>query len=119
MTGIELPENAAPDSHDFSAAIGGQKYDIPIRNATIHNTYESIWGIRKGDWVYINDSTGGHNKNLPQYFRELTGYKEFNTEGLLFNMLEDPEQRINLYDQHPEVVQKLASILENERVKPD
>jgi len=38
----------------------GEEYLSPIREATIHNTYASKWGIRKGDWLYINDPSGGH-----------------------------------------------------------
>jgi len=110
ITGTELQENAAPDSYDFTAVIRGEAYESPLREATIHNTYESVWGIRKGDWLYINDSTGGH-RELPESFKELTGYTDFHTEGLLFNMANDSEQRVNLYEDYPEKIIKMDSLL--------
>ncbi len=116
ITGITLPENAAPDSYDISAIIKGKEYGSPLREATIHNTYDNIWGIRQGDWLYINDSTGGHRKS-PDFFNELRGYSEFNTSGLLFNMKDDPEQRINLYDKYPDKIKVLDQLL-NEIRKP-
>jgi len=114
ITGIKLSENAAPDSYDFTDVITGKKYNSPLREATIHNTYKSIWGIRKGDWLYVNDSTGGH-RELPVSFKELTGYTDFNTKGILFNMVDDPEQRVNIYNKYPNKVIELDSLILNYR----
>jgi arylsulfatase A len=49
---------------------------------------------------------------MPEAFKKLTGYTDFNTEGILFNMKEDSEQRNNLYDQHPDRVNDLKILLE-------
>ncbi len=38
ITGIELPENAAPDSYNFLAVLKDEKYNSPLREATVHNT---------------------------------------------------------------------------------
>lgn len=114
ITGIKLTENAAPDSYDITSVISGKKYKSPIREATIHNTYETIWGIRKGDWLYINDSTGGHRK-LPASFKKLNGYTDFNTEGILFNMVDDPEQRNNLYEKYPGKIKELDKMIQEYR----
>lgn len=113
---INLPVNAAPDSYDLSAILLGQSYQSPLREATVHNTYESKWGIRKGDWLYINSSSGGHRK-MPDFFKELRGYTDFDTEGILFNMKNDPEQRINLYTQYPDKIQELEILLNEYRNK--
>ena len=88
----------------------GKSYPSPLREATIHNTYESIWAIRKGDWLYIDSPTGGH-RDMPASFMEVRGYTEFETEGLLFNMKDDSEQRVNLYVEYPEIVTELDSLL--------
>jgi arylsulfatase A-like enzyme len=110
---MEIPEGAAVDSYSFLPVWTGQDYSSPLREATVHNTYSDIYGLRKGDWLYINDSTGGHRKPS-KAFNALPerGYTEFTTEGLLFNMKNDPEQRINLFEEHPEKVVELAEILE-------
>lgn len=117
ITEIDLPETAAPDSYDLLSVIKGEKYNSPIREATVHNTYKTKWGIRKGDWLYINDSTGGH-RELPESFKELTGYTDFDTPGVLFNMKNDPEQRINLYEKYPEKVEELNELIKEYR-KPE
>ncbi|MFT6883129.1 MAG: arylsulfatase A [Marinoscillum sp.] len=63
ITGIDLPVKAALNSYDFTAVLKGEVYNSSVREATVHNTYASKWGLRQGDWLYINDSTGGHRKN--------------------------------------------------------
>lgn len=116
ITGIELPENAAPDSYNILPVLKGEDYESPLREATVHNTYENKWGIREGPWFYINNSSGEHTR-MPQYFKELRGYKDFKTKGLLFNLEDDPEQRINLYEEYPEKVSELDSMLHDYRSK--
>ncbi|MEN8250348.1 MAG: arylsulfatase [Bacteroidota bacterium] len=111
ITGIDLPETAAPDSYDLSALIKGEEYRSPLREATIHNTYAGKWGVRKGDWLYINDKSGGH-RELPESFKKLTGYTDFDTQGVLFNMKNDSEQRVNLYENYPEKIVEMDSLLQ-------
>ncbi|GAB5555526.1 MAG: arylsulfatase [Saprospiraceae bacterium] len=110
ITGIELPETAAPDSYNFLPVIMGEAYQSPIREATIHNTFATKWGIRKGKWLYINDPSGGHRK-LPESFKALREYKDFTTEGLLFDMEQDPEQGVNLYEKYPEKIIEMSDLL--------
>lgn len=110
IVGIELPENVAPDSYDFRPVLMGESYQSPLREATVHNTYESVWAIRKGDWLYIDSPTGGH-REMPASFKALRGYADFDTEGLLFNMKNDPEQRVNLYVEYPEMVTEMVDVL--------
>jgi arylsulfatase A-like enzyme len=114
ITGTDLPEKAAPDSYSFLPVIKDEKYNSPLREATVHNTYESKWGVRKGDWLYINSSSGGH-REMPESFKKLTGYTDFYTEGLLFNMIDDPEQRINLYEKYPEKIREMDKLLREYR----
>lgn len=114
ITGIELPEEAAPDSYDFLPVLTGEAYQSPLREATVHNTNQAIWGIRKGDWLYINNHTGGL-REMPESFKKLRGYTDFETPGLLFNMKEDEEQRVNLYEKYPEKVQEMEDLLRDYR----
>jgi arylsulfatase A-like enzyme len=114
IAGADLPENAAPDSYDFTAVLKGKKYKSPLREATVHNTYKEIWGLRKGDWLYINNSTGSQ-REMPASFKKLRGYSDFNTEALLFNMKKDPEQRENLYEKYPEKNKEMDQMLQQYR----
>lgn len=114
ISGASLPEMAAPDSYDITPVLMSENYSSPLREATIHNTYANTWGIRKGKWLYINDSTGGHRK-LPAAFKALKGYSDFETEGLLFDMEKDVEQRVNLFNDFPDKVQELKGLLDQYR----
>ena len=71
----------------------------------------------KGDWLYLNEPSGEHSK-MPETFKVLRGYTDFETEGLLFNVKEDVAQRINLYDEHPEMVKELRDLLSKYRESP-
>jgi arylsulfatase A len=110
IAGIKLPENAAVDSYDITPILKGKQHRKPFREATVHNTWADKWAIRKGDWLFINSSTGSTRK-MPDSFVKLRGYVDFNTPGLLFNMKEDSEQRVNLYDKYPEKVKELEQLL--------
>ncbi|MDD3323177.1 MAG: arylsulfatase [Paludibacter sp.] len=114
ITGAELPKKAAPDSYDFSRVLKGERYKSPIREATVHNTYEDKWAIRKGDWLYINGPTGS-TSTMPESFKKLKEYTDFNTKVLLFNLKDDPEQRINLSETNPEKVKELDALLQEYR----
>jgi arylsulfatase A len=112
---IDLPENSAPDSYSFLSVLQEEEYQSPLREATIYNTNKKTWAIRKGDWLYINDKTGSNMRKMPEPFMKLRAYKTFKTPGLLFNMREDEEQRINLYNEYPEKVSELKKLLEDYR----
>jgi arylsulfatase A len=112
IVNIKLPKKAAPDSYNFLPVLKGEKYESPLREATIHNTSNKVWGIRKGDWLYINNHTGSGGRKAPDSFMELRGYTDFDTPGILFNMNEDPEQRVNLYNEYPEKMQELNRLIE-------
>lgn len=92
----------------------GENYDKPLRQATVHNTRAKQWGLRMGKWVYINQPSGQVSK-MPDSFKELRGYTDFDTPGLLFDMETDPEQRVNLYEKHPEIVEEMKAILKQYR----
>ncbi len=111
ITGAQLSEKAAPDGYDFTPVLTGRSYNKPLREATIHNTYEDRWGIRQGDWLFINNATGS-TRPMPEAFKKLRGYTDFTTQGLLFNMKDDPEQRVNLYEKYPEKVAELSRLID-------
>ena len=106
----KLPQGAAPDSYNLLPVIKGKKYKSPLREATVHNTFKGTWGIRQGKWLYINNRSGEHSK-MPEKFKQLRNYTDFKTQGLLFNLEKDPEQRVNLYEKYPEKVKNMDALL--------
>lgn len=105
-----LTEQVAPDSYDLTPILMGKPYTSPLREATVHNTYEDIWGLRQGKWLYINNSSGGHSK-MPDNFKKRRDYKDFETTKLLFDMEQDPGQRNNLYEKYPDKIGEMDELL--------
>ncbi|MEM9527184.1 MAG: arylsulfatase [Bacteroidota bacterium] len=114
LTGIYLPEGAAPDGYDQTAMLLSEGQAPSARTVTVHNTYAEVWGLREGDWLYLNKPSGRHNR-MPESFRELRGFEEFTTEVTLFNLREDPSQRINLSNQFPERIMRMEELLKETR----
>jgi arylsulfatase A-like enzyme len=114
--GIEIPENAATDSYNLLPGLLGEKTDLPVREVLIHNTFAKRWAVRKGPWLYINDKTGQHTE-MPESFKKIRGYTDFETNGLLFNLEKDPEQRVNLYEEYPERVREMEQLIDSEMAK--
>ena len=114
--GIELPGNAATDSYNLLPGLLGEETDLPVREVLIHNTFAKRWAVRKGPWLYINDKTGQHTE-MPESFKKIRGYTDFETNGLLFNLEEDPEQRVNLYEEYPERVREMEQLIDSELAK--
>ena len=109
ITNAPLPQQAAPDSYNLLPILKGEPYTSPLREATVHNTYD-VWGLRQGKWLYINNSSGGHSK-MPDNFKELRDYKDFETDKLLFDMELDPGQRNNLYEKYSDKTKKMDQLL--------
>jgi len=110
ITNITLPDGAAPDSYNVLPVLKGEKYQSPFREATVQNTFKDVWGLRQGKWLYINSNSGEHTK-MPDYFKKLRNYQDFQTKGLLFDLEQDPEQKINLYDRYPNLVAEMDALL--------
>ncbi len=110
--GISLPEGSAPDSYNFLPTLLGEEYTFPEREILIHNTYASRWAVRHGDWLYMDTNSGEH-RIMPQFFKDLRGYTDFETDGLLFNLKDDPGQRVNLFEQYPERVRAMHQLIDD------
>ena len=57
------------------------------------------------------DGPSGEHSKMPDSFKELRGYKDFESAGLLFDMEIDPEQKNNLYNQYPDIIKGMQDIL--------
>ncbi|MDB4385273.1 arylsulfatase [Opitutaceae bacterium] len=111
VTNTSVPTKAAPDSYNFLPVAEGASLPTPLREATVHNTYDRNWGLRQDKWLYIDGPTGG-SRNMPDFFMEMRGYEEFTSEALLFDLEADLGQRNDLSDQHPQRVADMAALLE-------
>lgn len=125
ILGQELPHNAAEDSFNALAAWKGESNAI-VRKNVVLDSATGIFAIREGDWKLIE-----HNPVLEESGDAKSDKKgkkvkktKFSPENVnqLFNLATDPTETKNLWDQHPDIVQRLSEQLKqikaNSRSRP-
>lgn len=106
---IELPDDAAGDSHDFLPLLKGETDSV--RSTHVHNTYEGQYAIRDGDWLLIDHKTGYRSKRSDAWEKK-HGYPADNDSPVeLYNLEKDLGQRTNLSETHPDKVKELQALL--------
>ena len=111
IVGAKLPAEVGEDSSNIlPALLFGQRAGA-IRPSTIHHSIEGMYAIRRGPWkLILGQGNGGWGQC--QYKA-----KSDNTEGQLYNMDVDVEEKENVYDQHPEVVRNLTALLQETKLQ--
>ena len=139
MLGTDVPENAGEDSYDISAILFGDPFSSPLREATVHHSVNGTFAIRRGNWKLIEgDGDGdyegdrsGRNKNMhyPGFPARNPKTGEFYpleyvirdpapAEGprlQLYNLKDDPLERVNLAREKPELASELLELLDHYR----
>jgi arylsulfatase A len=95
-----LPDNAAEDSYNILPALLGEKFDKPIRQASVHHSGGGIFAIRRGKWKAIFETLGS-SEDKPNPLMS----------GQLYDLDKDPYEKRNLWDLHYDVVQRLSKLL--------
>ncbi|MDA2925786.1 hypothetical protein MYX78_00900 [Acidobacteria bacterium AH-259-G07] len=106
ILGEGLPEAAGPDSYDISPALLGKDYEGPIREAIVSHSENGSFAIRQGPWKLIlgTDGSGG-------WVRPSDKPPSPDRPGQLYNLKEDPREQTNLYDDRPEIAERLRGLL--------
>jgi arylsulfatase A len=112
LTNSTLPDNAAEDSYDISPVLLGQEYAGPVREPQIYHSYDQRFAIRDGEWVFI-DAPSGMVSQEPAWFRELRDVQKHDLDVELYNLKNDPQQRINVARKYPEKVVELKAKMES------
>jgi arylsulfatase A len=111
--GYELPDNAAEDSHDLLPLLQGEKANP--RKIHVHNTRESSWAIRVGEWNLIVGKTGYHSR-VQKSWEEKRNYPADDDDSVeLYHYAKDISQRNNLAKKFPKKVAELQKELKNSR----
>jgi arylsulfatase A-like enzyme len=105
LTGQDLPDGAGPDSFSYLGALLGQAPTRSVRNVLVHESYRGGFGVREGDWKLLMFQGGGGIGWSPFDFDRARPY------GQLFNLKTDPGEQHNLYEDHPEMVERLSKLL--------
>ncbi len=130
LTGQTLKSGEGPDSYNALPALVGAP-DQNIRDYLIISpAQKQALAIRKGDWMYISAQNSGGFPGTVIGEHELGGaaahlltlqvnsdvengkIKADAAPAQLYNLKADPYQKTNMYNQHPEVVQELKTLLE-------
>lgn len=107
LLSADLPEGAAPDSHSFAATLEGKP--AKTRPPVVHHSAAGMFAIRDGDWkLVLGNGSGG---------REPPRGKPFAKPYQLFNLADDPRERENVIERHPEIAERLESALERIRAE--
>jgi len=106
IVGHNLPANAGEDSYNILPALLGENNE-PIREALVHHSCFGVFSIRKGDFKLIIGTTGSGGWVKPHGEGPREGIP-----GQLYNIRKDPYEKENLWDKHPEIVERLTKLLD-------
>ena len=109
ITGGRLNRDEAEDSVSILPLLEGDTRS-PVRHFAVHHSANGKFALRKGDWVLIEDASGG-DREEPDWYREERGYVPHDYPAELFNLNADIGERENCYGDQPEVVAELRGIL--------
>lgn len=110
----DLPDHAAEDSYDIMPLLLGTA-DGPIREATVHHSsmagpkmeLGNGFAIRQGQWKLIH-GVGPHGR-VKARVKDLPAD---HPPGELYDIQADPGEQTNLWNTHPEVVERLVGLLQ-------
>lgn len=107
IAGAQLPDTAGEDSVSIlPALLGADK--APLREAVVHHSINGAFSIRQGKWkLELCPGSGGWSK---------PGDGEALRQGLpkvqLYDMSGDVTEKVNLQDEHADVVERLTKLVE-------
>jgi len=108
LVGVKLPANAGEDSVSMMPALLGKPHE-PLREAIVHHSINGSFSIRQGNWkLELCSGSGGWSAPKPgsAEAKQLPPVQLYDVSG-------DVEEKHNVQDQHPEIVQRLTKLLES------
>jgi arylsulfatase A-like enzyme len=111
IVGEPLPNHVAEDSFDLLPLLESETDAGSSRGAVVHHSLDGMFSVRQGRWKLIM-GLGSGGFSSPQ-----RGYSPFPDapKGQLYDMINDWREQHNLWNERPEVVQKLTALLEDYR----
>ena len=109
----KLPTAAAEDSYNFLPVLLGTQGDQPVREYLLQQTISLALSIRRGPWKYLDhQGSGGNNYTRGKLRQYALPNTDPDAPAQLYNLDNDPGERVNLYSKHPEIVKELKAKLE-------
>lgn len=105
ITGCDLPDNAGEDSFDALPAFLGTQ-EGSVRDAVIHHSSFGVFSIRKDQWKMIFECQDSGGWPTPRGSKPEPGLP-----GQLYDILADPGEETNLWEERSDVVAELTELL--------
>jgi arylsulfatase A len=106
LTGQKPANGEGEDSFSFWHVLNGETGKA-VRESMVHHSSGGFYGIRLGNWKYIDGLGSGGFSHPLKLTPEVKGPK-----GQLYNLKEDALESTNLFFQHPEKVAELSSLMD-------
>ena len=106
IAGATLPDNVGEDSVSNLPLWQGRALDRSLREATIHHSVNGSFSIRKGKWK-LEMCAGSGGWSYPRPGEECEGLPPIQ----LYDLDADIGEQRNVYEDHPEVVEELKTLL--------
>jgi arylsulfatase A-like enzyme len=107
LMGAELAPNAGPDSLNILPILQGEATDRPVREVLVSHSENGTFSVRQGKWKLILDNKTSGGWVEPAGERPQPG-----TPGQLYDLENDPTEQNDLWEERPEIAEKLTLLLE-------
>jgi arylsulfatase A-like enzyme len=106
IVGTKLPDNAGEDSFNLLPALLGTNTK-PVRDSMVQHSIDGMFSLRQDNWK-LEQGLGSGGFSPPRAVEPAEG----GPMGQLYDLSTDPGELHNLYQTRPDVVDRLATLLE-------
>jgi len=111
LAGFDLPDDAAEDSCSILPVLLGKANSArPVREAVVHHSGFGVFSIRQGRWKLIHECLDSGGWPTPRGSRPVPG-----SPSQLYDMVADPHEENNLWEERKDVAARLAEWLNRYR----
>ncbi|MEC9095372.1 MAG: arylsulfatase [Planctomycetota bacterium] len=110
LSGAKVSDDAGEDSFSFVGALKARKSGSD-RDSIIHHSVNGTFAVRVGDWKLIEGNLGSGGFSAPRVVKPEAG----KPAGQLYNLKDDPSEANNVWEKHPQVVERLLAELNKTR----
>jgi arylsulfatase A-like enzyme len=113
LVGYRLKDEDARDSYDMlPAMLGTQKNPTSIRPYLLTQSFRGEFQVRQGKWKYLDHKgSGGNNYQDEQLKKYVMPETAIDAPGQLYNLSDDPGEKINLFFVQKEKRRELQELL--------
>lgn len=107
ITGTTLPPSAGEDSFNLLPALLGENKGA-VRSSFVGHSWDGMFCIQEGNWKLEQGLGSGGWSSRPEHVDPVPG----GPKGQLYDLAADPREEHNLYQERPEIVDRLSKLLE-------